>query len=284
MRSKIKYGRNTLILVARRLHSDLGSQNNYACKSPPRRRRRRRKRGHRAASAGPRQARPTGAPCPSTCLARRSSSSRRQRPARAVAAIFTSSARSAASSSTSFPPSFGQDTTLPVLDPGRGRTKTGRLWGYARDDRPWQGGAPPAVAYVYSADRSYAHPIAHLAKFSGVLQVDAFQGFDRLASSARTATSFSHIAGRIFAAGSSTCRKRPARRSPPRHCSASPHSMPSRPRSIVKPPRNASSFAKKRAVPSSRRSSLGCKSSLAASPVRVSLPKPCATRSPAGRA
>ena len=68
-----------------------------------------------------------------------------------------------------------------MLDPGRGRTKTGRLWAYARDDRPWQGRAPPAVAYVYSEDRRYDRPIAHLAGFHGVLQVDAFQGFDRLA-------------------------------------------------------------------------------------------------------
>jgi hypothetical protein len=76
---------------------------------------------------------------------------------------------------------FADDTPLPVLDPGRGRTKTGRLWAYARDDRPWQGRAPPAVAYVYSEDRRYDRPIAHLAGFHGVLQVDAFQGFDRLA-------------------------------------------------------------------------------------------------------
>jgi transposase len=98
---------------------------------------------------------------------------------------------------------FADDTTLPVLDPGRGRTKTGRLWGYARDDRPWQGGAPPAVAYVYSADRSYAHPIAHLAKFSGVLQVDAFQGFDRLAIERKTgdvvlAHCWAHLRRRFF--------------------------------------------------------------------------------------
>ena len=48
---------------------------------------------------------------------------------------------------------FADDTPLPVLDPGRGRTKTGRLWAYAVDDRPWLGPAPPAVAYVYAEDR-----------------------------------------------------------------------------------------------------------------------------------
>lgn len=78
---------------------------------------------------------------------------------------------------------FADDTTVPVLDPGRGRTKTGRLWAYARDDRPWQGTDPPAVAYVYSEDRRHEHPADHLKEFKGTLQVDAFAGFDRLAGS-----------------------------------------------------------------------------------------------------
>jgi transposase len=76
---------------------------------------------------------------------------------------------------------FADDTPVPVLDPGRGRTKTGRLWAYARDDRSWAGPAPPAVAYVYSENRKGAHPRNHLAEFAGVLQVDGYSGFDRLA-------------------------------------------------------------------------------------------------------
>jgi transposase len=48
---------------------------------------------------------------------------------------------------------FADDTPIPVLDPGRGRTKTGRLWVYARDDRPWCGPDPPAAVYLYSPDR-----------------------------------------------------------------------------------------------------------------------------------
>jgi transposase len=63
---------------------------------------------------------------------------------------------------------------VPVLDPGRGRTKTGRLWSYARDDRPWQGPLPPAIAYVYSENRQGVHPRRHLAEFTGVLQVDGW--------------------------------------------------------------------------------------------------------------
>jgi transposase len=76
---------------------------------------------------------------------------------------------------------FADDTTLPVLDPGRGRTKTGRLWCYAVDDRPWCGSGRPAAAYVYSEDRKGARPAGHLATFRGVLQVDGYAGFKRLA-------------------------------------------------------------------------------------------------------
>lgn len=75
---------------------------------------------------------------------------------------------------------FADDTPLPVLDPGRGRTKTGRLWVYARDDRPWSGADPPAAVYFYSPDRRAERPASHLAKFKGIVQVDGYPGFDRL--------------------------------------------------------------------------------------------------------
>ncbi|EAQ33572.1 putative transposase [Nitrobacter sp. Nb-311A] len=75
---------------------------------------------------------------------------------------------------------FADDTPIPVLDPGRGRTKTGRLWVYARDDRPWNGPDPPAAVYLYSPDRKAERPAAHLANFSGIVQVDGYPGFDRL--------------------------------------------------------------------------------------------------------
>jgi hypothetical protein len=81
----------------------------------------------------------------------------------------------------SAPKLFADDTTLPVLDPGRGRTKTGRLWCYAVDDRPWCGPSHPAVAYIYAEDRKAIRPTAHLAGFDGVLQVDGYPGFKRLA-------------------------------------------------------------------------------------------------------
>jgi len=79
----------------------------------------------------------------------------------------------------------GDDTTVPVLAPGLGRTKTGRLWVYVRDDRPFCGPAPPAAAYFYSPDRGGAHPAAHLAGFTGFLQADAYAGFEALYDAAR---------------------------------------------------------------------------------------------------
>jgi transposase len=75
---------------------------------------------------------------------------------------------------------FADETTLPVLDPGRGKTKTGRLWCYAVDDRPWSGPSHPAAAYVYSEDRRGEHPTAHLVAFKGTLQVDGYAGFGSL--------------------------------------------------------------------------------------------------------
>ena len=76
---------------------------------------------------------------------------------------------------------FADETTVPVLDPGRGRTKTGQLWTYAADDRPWRGADPPGVAYVYAPDRKAERPIAHLDGFKGILQVDGYAGYPKLA-------------------------------------------------------------------------------------------------------
>jgi len=74
----------------------------------------------------------------------------------------------------------GDDTPVPVLCPGRGTTKQGRLWTYVRDDRPAASTEPPAVLFRYSPDRKGERPQAHLASFIGVLQADAYAGFDRL--------------------------------------------------------------------------------------------------------
>ena len=98
---------------------------------------------------------------------------------------------------------LADDTTLPVLDPGRGRTKTGRLWCYAVDERPWGGSAAPAVAYIYSADRKAEHPACHLAAFRGTLQVDGYSGFKSLAEdrpdgAIRLAFCWAHVRRRFY--------------------------------------------------------------------------------------
>ena len=74
----------------------------------------------------------------------------------------------------------GDDTPVPVLAPGNGSTKTGRLWTYVRDDRPAGGTAAPAVWFAYSPDRKGDHPERHLRGFQGVLQADSYAGFNRL--------------------------------------------------------------------------------------------------------
>ncbi len=72
------------------------------------------------------------------------------------------------------------DTPIPVLAPGRGKTKTGRLWTYVRDDRPAGEATAPAVWFAYSEDRKGEHPRQHLKNFKGALQADAYSGFHHL--------------------------------------------------------------------------------------------------------
>lgn len=72
----------------------------------------------------------------------------------------------------------GDDTTVPVL--AKGKTDTGRCWVYVRDDRPFGGTAPPAAMFYYSRDRAGEHPQAHLAKYIGIFQADAYSGYNKL--------------------------------------------------------------------------------------------------------
>jgi transposase len=80
---------------------------------------------------------------------------------------------------------FIDETTAPVLDPGRGRTKKGYFWALARDDRPWQGSAPPAVVYSYAPGRRSDYALALLKGYSGVLQTDGYAGYRALADPKR---------------------------------------------------------------------------------------------------
>jgi transposase len=75
------------------------------------------------------------------------------------------------------------DTTVPVL--AKGKTRTGRLWTYVRDDRPFGGRDPPAALFFYSPDRTARHPEQHLATYAGLMQADAYAGFNRLYGAAR---------------------------------------------------------------------------------------------------
>jgi transposase len=95
---------------------------------------------------------------------------------------------------------FADETTAPVLDPGRGRTKTGQLWAYARDDRPWGGSDPPGVAYVYAPDRKAERPITHLGGFKGILQVDGYGGYRVLAERGDVTLAFcwAHVRRRFY--------------------------------------------------------------------------------------
>jgi transposase len=87
------------------------------------------------------------------------------------------------------------DTPIPVLAPGHGKTKTGRLWTYVRDERPAAGQAAPAVWFTYTANRKGEHPQHHLRDFTGVLQADGYAGFSKLYEGGRVleAACWAHV-------------------------------------------------------------------------------------------
>jgi transposase len=92
------------------------------------------------------------------------------------------------------------DTPVPVLAPGNGKTKTGRLWTYVRDDRPAGDTAAPAVWFSYSPDRKGAHPQQHLRDFTGTLQADAYAGFNQLYENGRIqeAACWAHVRRKFY--------------------------------------------------------------------------------------
>jgi transposase len=92
------------------------------------------------------------------------------------------------------------DTPVPVLAPGTGRTKTGRLWTYVRDDRPAGDTAPPAVWFAYTPDRKGEHPQRHLGSFHGILQADGYAGFHPLYDDGRIqeAACWAHVRRKFY--------------------------------------------------------------------------------------
>jgi hypothetical protein len=94
----------------------------------------------------------------------------------------------------------GDDTPVPVLEPGRGKTRTARLWTYVRDERPWAGSGATAVLFRYSPDRKGEHPRAHLKSFAGVLHADGYAGFEGLyaAGGIREAACWAHVRRKFY--------------------------------------------------------------------------------------
>lgn len=89
---------------------------------------------------------------------------------------------------------FMDETTAPVLDPGRGTTKTGYLWALARDDRPWGGDDPPGVVYFYAPGRAGESAETFLTGFEGILQIDGYPGYNRLSKLSRKGGAPIHVA------------------------------------------------------------------------------------------
>lgn len=106
----------------------------------------------------------------------------------------------------------GDDTPVPVL--AKGKTATGRAWVYVRDDRPFGGRNPPAAVFYYSRDRTGEHPERHLQSYGGILQADAYAGFNRLYDGARKpsplleAACWSHSRRKFFVLADVTARAR----------------------------------------------------------------------------
>jgi transposase len=98
---------------------------------------------------------------------------------------------------------FADETTLPTLDPGAGKTKTAWLWAYARDDRPFGGAGPPMVAYRFEESRSGDCAVRHLGDYRGILQCDGYSGYKKIARSPRgnglrLAGCWAHLRRRFF--------------------------------------------------------------------------------------
>jgi transposase len=95
---------------------------------------------------------------------------------------------------------FGDDTPVPVLAPGLGKTKTGRLWTYVRDERSHGGARPPAAMFFYSPDRKGEHPQDHLKSFKGVLHADGYAGFNAVFSAGKVteAACWAHVRRKLF--------------------------------------------------------------------------------------
>ena len=152
----------------------------------------------------------------------------------------------------------GDDTTVPVL--ARGKTITGRLWAYVRDDRPFGGLASPGVIFHYSRDRGSAHPCRHLATYAGILQADAYAGFKDLCHEALADPPRSSKP-RVGHTGDANCSCSPIsqrRRWRSRPCAGSMRSSMWSARSTACPPPNGTPYDRSASRGWSRRLRTGC--------------------------
>ncbi|BCA00901.1 hypothetical protein BDHH15_17950 [Bradyrhizobium diazoefficiens] len=173
---------------------------------------------------------------------------------------------------------FIDETRAPVLDPGRGRTKTGYLWAVLRDDRGHGGADPPIVVYHYAPGRGGDHAERILEGFDGILQVDGYQGYHRLARPKRKGgvpLRLAHV-GPTQGARSSQRLRKPAHPSPKPFSRASPHSMRSRRRSVAPTPR----LGKRPVTSDHGRSSLNSRGFCASKPLACRRAARWARRSP----
>jgi transposase len=114
---------------------------------------------------------------------------------------------------------FGDDTTVPIL--AKGKTVTGRIWTYVRDDRPFAGTAPPAALYYASRDRRQEHPERHLNNFAGILQADAYSGYNPLYDPGRekgaviSALCWAHARRQFFELADIAANARRGKQAPP---------------------------------------------------------------------
>ena len=148
------------------------------------------------------------------------------------------------------------ETKAPVLDPGRGRVKEGYFWAVARDDRPWGGADPPAIAFAYAPGRGAIHGLKLLDNYAGVVQCDGYAAYKTIAAKApdgriTLAFCWSHLRRRFFD------HAKVKRRSPVRRLRKSPRSTRSRRRSGAQAPTSVAACARRRANRSSWRSSPG---------------------------
>ncbi len=149
------------------------------------------------------------------------------------------------------------ETVAPVLDPGRGRTKKGYFWALARDDRPWGGTDPPAIAYSYAPGRGAVHALKLLDGYRGIVQCDGYAAYKTIADKA----------------GSSTSQRAATPRSRARRSNASRRFTRSRRRSVAGAPRSVARYARTGASLSSRHSRRGSNTSSGGSLPRGRSPK-----------